>query len=114
MEDGLFVSINPNLQDQRLAMANQFDGMSDKAFSYPEFEKVRTELITTIQQSLTYTDKEFLISIKSLEPKWEIYNFEQFPAVQWKLQNLAKLKETNLKKYHNQLEALKAHLQSTN
>ena len=47
--------------------------MSDKAFSYPEFEKVRTELITTIQQSFTDTDKEFLISIKSLEPKWDIY-----------------------------------------
>jgi predicted nucleotidyltransferase component of viral defense system len=102
--------INPNLQDQRLAMANQFDGMSDKAFSYPEFERVRTELITTIQQSFTDTDKEFLISIKSLEPKWEIYNFEQFPAVQWKLQNLAKLREANSKKYQDQLEALKAHL----
>ena len=105
--------IYPNLQDQRLAMANQFDGMSDESFSYSGYEEVREKLIKTVQHGLTETDKEFLLSVKNLTPRWELYDFEQFPSMQWKLQNLVRLKETNLKKHQDQLEALKTHFWST-
>jgi len=105
--------IHPNLQDQRLAMVNQFDGMSDESFSYSSYEEVREKLIKTVKHGLTETDKEFLVSVKNLEPRWELYDFEQFPAMQWKLQNLVRLKETNLKKHQDQLEALKTHFWGT-
>ena len=102
--------IRPNLQDQRSAMVNQFDGMSDTDFSYEEYEAVRERLIKTIHESLTEKDREFLLSVKSLTPDWSIYDFERFPAVQWKIQNLKKLKETNPQKHQQQYEALKSKL----
>lgn len=97
----------PNFKDQRQAMTNQFSGMSDKVFSYEDFEETRQYLFKTISKSLTKEDKDFLLSFKSCEPDWRIYNFERFPAIQWKLQNLRKLKDTNPKKYNDLFEALK-------
>jgi len=99
--------LQPNLIDQREAMVNQFDGMSSRTFTYEDFEKIRGTLIDTIQQSLTTKDKEFLISFSNLIPDWSIYDFERFPAVQWKLQNLTKLKESNLEKFYAFHTALK-------
>src|SRR5680860_1801974 len=37
----------PNLLDQRSAMANQFEGMSDEPFTYEDFESTRNLLIQT-------------------------------------------------------------------
>lgn len=102
--------IRPNLQDQRLAMINQFEGMSEKPFSYEDFEKTRGRLIETIHSNLTDKDKTFLLSIKNAEPDWSIYDFEKFPAVQWKLQNLQKLKQINPHKHDEQYEALREKL----
>lgn len=100
----------PNLLDQRSALENQFAGMSNMDFSYNDFEKVRAEMITTVHKKLNKTDKDFLLSIKSLKPDWTKYNFENFPAVKWKLQNLQKLKNTNPDKYQKMYDALKKNL----
>lgn len=97
----------PNLLDQRSAMANQFEGMSDEPFTYEDFETTRNLLIQTIHENLTDTDKEFLISFENGIPNWNLYNFEDYPAVQWKLQNLQKLKETNAEKHSAKLKKLK-------
>tara|TARA_R110000868_G_scaffold104453_1_gene287591 strand:- start:242 stop:1150 length:909 start_codon:yes stop_codon:yes gene_type:complete len=102
--------IFPNLQDQRLAMTNQFTGMSRDEFSYTEFERVREKLIQTIHSALTDADKQFLIGFNNAEPDWSIYNFEKFPAVQWKLQHLNKFKTENSEKHAEQLEILKHQL----
>lgn len=103
----LYEILNPNLTDQRHAMENHFDGMSAVPFSYEDFEKTRVELIKTVNESLTEKDKTFLMSVIGLEPNWEIYDFEEFPAVKWKLENLKKLKEANPTKYNELIEALK-------
>lgn len=100
----------PNFLDQRSALENQFAGMSNVDFSYEVYEKVRTELIATIHKKLTKTDKDFLLSVKSLKPDWTKYNFENFPAVKWKLQNLQKLKNTNPVKYQKMYNALEINL----
>lgn len=102
--------IRPNLQDQRQAMTNQFEGMSEDLFSYDDYESIRLQLIETIHARLTEVDKKFLLSVKNLEPDWSLYNFERFPAVQWKLQNLRKLKDSNPDKHREQYEALKDRL----
>ena len=104
--------IRPNLQDQRLAMTNQFEGMSGEPFTYDDYEAVRGHLIETIHARLTETDRKFLLSIKKLEPDWGIYDFERFPAVQWKLLNLRKLKDSNPEKHQEQYEALRDRLNS--
>lgn len=100
----------PNLQDQRQTMENQFTGMSDLPFTYEEFEQTREQLIQTVKNCLTQSDKSFLLSIKNGEPDWSLYDFEHFPAVQWKLQNIRQLKQDNPAKHMAQLEALKKKL----
>ncbi|WP_209406425.1 nucleotidyl transferase AbiEii/AbiGii toxin family protein [Pseudozobellia sp. WGM2] len=102
----------PNLLDQRSAMANQFEGMSDEEFTYEGFETTRNSLIKTIHENLTDSDKEFLLSFENNTPNWNAYKFEDYPAVQWKLQNLQKLKEANPKKHREQLELLKSGLRA--
>ena len=101
----------PNFQDQRQAMDNQFTGMSDVEFTYDDFERTREQLVETVNNSLTAKDKEFLLSVKNCEPDWSIYDFERFPAVQWKLQNLNKLKESKPDKHKQLYEALKEKLE---
>ena len=103
----IHVLLNPNLLDQRRAMVNQFEGMTDEAFTYEDYQVTRSRLVETIQGSLTETDKAFLLSIKSLNPDWSIYDFSQFPGVQWKLQNLQLLKENDPKKHEELCGELK-------
>jgi predicted nucleotidyltransferase component of viral defense system len=102
--------ITPNFQDHRQAMENQFTGMSEEEFLYEDFEATRELLLKVIHENLTDKDKEFLLSVKNVTPDWGIYNFEHFPAVQWKLLNLQKLKTNNPEKHKEQYEALEKKL----
>lgn len=102
--------IGPNYQDQRSAMANQFAGMTFEPFNYEEYESIRESLVNTIRGKLTDEDKRFLLSVKNLTPDWTLYDFERFPSVQWKMQNLIKLKENNPDKHRGQFEALEKKL----
>src|SRR5690554_467891 len=99
--------LQPHLIDQKATMANLFQGMTSEPFSYGDFERNRIRLIETIHQSLTAKDKSFLLSFSNLTPDWRIYDFERFPAVQWKLQNLTKLKTSDLGKFNALNTALK-------
>lgn len=91
--------LTPNLLDQKSAMENQFEGMSKETFTYEDFEQTREQLITTINNALSDKDKAFLLSFESTTPNWTIYDFERFPSVQWKLQNLKNLKSKNPEKH---------------
>ncbi|MBD1262170.1 nucleotidyl transferase AbiEii/AbiGii toxin family protein [Maribacter polysiphoniae] len=99
--------LHPHFIDQRETLINQFDGMSPEPFTYEDFEKNRKELIKTIYQNLTDKDKEFLLSFGEGTPNWAIYDFERFPAVQWKLRNLVKLKNANPEKHEKFVVSLK-------
>ncbi|MEM6812709.1 MAG: nucleotidyl transferase AbiEii/AbiGii toxin family protein [Pseudomonadota bacterium] len=96
----------PNLQDQRQAMENQFTGMSEITFNYDDFEETRRMLIEHIKQSLNDNDKAFLLGFNNTEPDWTYYDFKQFPAVRWKLQNLKKFKDVDPEKYEQQHKKL--------
>jgi hypothetical protein len=91
--------LNPNFQDQRAAMENQFSGMSEEEFSYEEYEAVRVQLVQAIHAGLTQEDKAFLLSVKGLTPDWNKYDFADFPSIKWKLQNLRMLKDQNPDKH---------------
>lgn len=102
-------SISPKLIDQRDAMANQFEGMTDIPFPYHEFEATRERLIADVRNLLTNDDKRFLIGFEKAEPTWEIFEFEYFkayPSVQWKHMNLQKLKSSNPGKLMTEAEKL--------
>lgn len=98
--------VNPNFQDQRSAMENQFAGMTDEDFSYEEYESVRKTLVEIVREKLTDRDRQFLLSVARLKPDWSVYDFERFPSVRWKLHNLQKLKDANPDKFREQYEAL--------
>tara|TARA_Y100000815_G_C13312455_1_gene489105 strand:- start:493 stop:1386 length:894 start_codon:yes stop_codon:yes gene_type:complete len=99
--------LHPNFIDQRKTLLNQFEGMSPEPFTYGDFEKIRKELIKEIHQNLTAEDKEFLLGFGQGTPNWDIYDFERFPAVQWKLHNLINLKNRNPKKHESFVTSLK-------
>jgi predicted nucleotidyltransferase component of viral defense system len=98
--------ISPNFQDQRSTLENHFAGMTVEPFTYEDFENTRERLVRTINTNMTPDDRRFLLSVKGLNPDWEVYDWQRFPAVAWKLQNLRKLKETNHVKYRAQYQML--------
>ena len=102
--------IQPTLIDQRDTLKNHFAGMTEEPFRYDEFEETRRTLIRKIHADLEHADRHFLVSFKEGGPAWTQYgfgDFERFPAVQWKLQNIRKLRSTNPSKHQEQLIALK-------
>lgn len=104
-------SFAPKLLDQRLAIVNQFEGMTNILFTYEDFEQTRAKLITDVRALMTDADKQFLLSFEAGEPMWEGYEFEYFknyPSVQWKLLNLAKLKKSNPSKLQSEVDCLLA------
>lgn len=106
----LFESMNPNLNNQREALNNQFEGMSSTPFTYNEYEQTRLTLIEYINSNLSKRDKEFLVSFEDGEPQWEesdYCNFENYPSIQWKLFNILKLKSNNPDKHKRGVEKLK-------
>lgn len=100
----------PHLQDRRQIFENQFVGMSQEPFSYDQYSETRAQIIQVIQSSLNPGDKQFLIELEKGEPTWRLYDFQQFPAVEWKLMNIRHLKETNIKKHHENVHKLQAQL----
>lgn len=102
--------LSPNHIDQRAALQAQFSGMTLERFTYNDYEETRSTLISTIRASLTARDKEFLLSFVNTTPEWSLYDYELFPAVKWKLQNLTSLKLKNPKKHKEQYRLLQEEL----
>ena len=50
-ERPLHESLAPNLIDQRDALTNQFDGVTDVPFSYEEYEEARAKLMKLKKQN---------------------------------------------------------------
>lgn len=106
----VYESFAPNLIDQKDAMENQFVGMTDIEFTYEQFEQTRSKLISDVNALLTAEDKKFLINFESGNPNWEqskYATFQHYPSIQWKLLNLAKLKNQNPQKLHAAIEKLR-------
>ena len=106
----IYESFAPRLIDQREAMANQFEGMTDIPFTYEEFEETRAKLISDVNGLLTEADKRFLISFEERTPEWDGYEFEYFkdyPSVKWKLVNLGKLAKQNPQKLQTEVDKLR-------
>ena len=109
----LIESLQPNLLDQKQALKNQFQGMSDVPFDYTDFETTRKVLIENVNQNLTDTDREFLISFEFGVPDWGkccAGNLNGYPSIQWKLENIMTLKETNPSKFNEGIEKLRRFL----
>lgn len=103
-------SLQPNSIDQTDALENQFKGMTDVEFSYADYKDARINLINQVNTVLTETDKDFIISFEEGTPDWNkcsAGDLSNYPSVRWKLQNINKLKEINLKKHQQGIVRLK-------
>ena len=108
-------SLKPNLINQQSALENQFTGMTDKPFTYKDYTESRERLIMGVNNLFNTYDKDFIISFENGEPKWEICcagDLSIYPSVQWKLENIRKLKTTNPNKFKAGLSKLEKHLSS--
>jgi len=84
----------PNRKDLKQIYADQFQGMTFVPVSLTELEDTREKLIARINADLTKSEREFLLSIKRMEPKWDLLGIpgiERLPGPQWKLYNLHKM-----------------------
>ena len=102
-------SLQPNLIDQRVALEQEFEGMTYVPFSYADYEATRLELVAKVNALLTDDDKQFLVSFESGEPQWakcSAGDLSAYPSVCWKLQNILKLRETNFAKFSAGVEKL--------
>ncbi|MBL7071438.1 MAG: nucleotidyl transferase AbiEii/AbiGii toxin family protein [Candidatus Omnitrophica bacterium] len=86
--------LEPKLKDVRAVFENEFSGMTSVAVSYADLENARRSLIQQIKEDITKSEREFLLSFKEINPKWDLLgvkNVEDLPAVKWKLSNLRKM-----------------------
>jgi len=100
--------LNPNRIDICVLFNEEFKTMNRKEVNYDTLLETRELLIKTIHESLTDTERKFLISVKSGNPEWTLLNIpgvEKLPGIRWKLMNIQKM---DIKKREKQLDDLKA------
>ena len=86
--------LNPNRQNLQQVFADQFEGMTLDPLPLAALETARERLIEQINRDLTNAEREFLLSMKQLAPRWDLLGIpglERLPGLQWKLYNLRKM-----------------------
>ena len=99
----------PTIHNQKKAFDNQFQGMTNRPFTYADFEAARERLLQEIRTILNDKDKALLLSIKSGNPDWSLSNTAQLhnlPAIKWKLQNIQKFREQDAGQHRVMLQRL--------
>lgn len=102
-------SLHPNRVGHQETLVKQFAGMTKIPFSYNDYEETREKLVDFINSNLTLQDKEFLIAFEAgeeLSRHTEYQEYLRFPSVQWKMQNISKLKMINPAKLKKGIEKL--------
>ena len=99
--------------DLSLAFENEFVGLTQKPVTLAELQHVRLKLKKELPAALTLNQRQFLLGLVAGEPDWELMkcpHLSQLPAIRWKLQNLATLKNSNAHKFVQQAAELRARL----
>jgi predicted nucleotidyltransferase component of viral defense system len=97
----------PKYLDMLRVFENEFKGMTEHPVTYEELLDVRERMVSTISKDLTEQERQFLVSIKSREPQWDLLGIDgidKLPALQWKLTNIKKIPK---EKHTSALEKLK-------
>jgi hypothetical protein len=89
---------------------NEFAGMERVPVTLEELEAARKRLRRELLASLTADHKRFLLGLVEGAPPWEVMrcrHLAELPAIQWKPQNLARLKRSNAAKFQSQSDELR-------
>jgi hypothetical protein len=85
------------LAPARLDITQEFtrglEGMAETAVTLNDLLRTREEFIEELVRKMPDEHRRFLLSVKEGKPEWkllDIPHIEKLPAVQWRLQNLAK------------------------
>lgn len=91
------------------AFEGDFAGMEREPIDLGELQAIRSQLRADLIRSLTENHRRFLLGLVAGAPPWEVMPFPhlpELPAMQWKLQNLAKLRKSNPGKFQMQTHEL--------
>ena len=86
--------LNPTFQDISHQFTVEFEKMTFTPITLDELIHAREELVTKLFSGFTNNEKNFLVSVKSKKPRWDLIEIEHvkdLPAVKWKLLNLDKM-----------------------
>jgi len=89
---------------------NEFVGMTRNPITLAELQGVRSKLKKDLPARLTDRQRQFLVGLVSGAPDWSLMqcpHLKKLPAIQWKLQNLARLNKSNPVKFAHQAEELR-------
>ncbi len=102
--------LSPNLQDFSATYASEFSGMTNVVVDTAELIKIRDHLCKNITSMLSINEKEFLLSLVKMAPKWDLLSLpidiKELPGIKFKLINLENMGDKKRAKYVQQLEAL--------
>lgn len=90
----------------------EFVGMTSQPVTLDELLATRARMLEEVPRALHARHCNFLLSMARGEPEWALLphgHLERLPALQWKLQNLAKLSK-NAAKFQYQHDELEARL----
>jgi len=91
------------------AFENEFAGMERFPVTLAELNEARVRLRRELLVAFTNEQRLFLLSLVAGTPEWALLpipHLAQLPAVQWKLQNLSRLKKSNPSKFKSQADEL--------
>jgi hypothetical protein len=100
---------SPRITPLARAFNAEFNGMTLSPATADDLETARARLITDLRVLLTDRDREFLLSVKKSTPNWMLFahpQAERLPAVQWKLQNIARIAPEKRNAAISRLEAV--------
>jgi hypothetical protein len=99
--------LSPNYLDIKPVFEKEFTGMTLEEVKLEDLIKTRVNLVKSINKLLTGKEREFILSFKKGEPKWELLgleNIKELPAIRWKLQNINKMTAVKHKKAFSKLK----------
>lgn len=103
--------LSPKRRDIEQDYERTFVGMTSKPVELGALLAVREYLVEEMTRTLDSNERQFLLSLVSGNPEWDILgveHLEDLPGIRWKLHNLELLKAKNERRFAEQSELLKS------
>lgn len=98
----------PTELDLQSIFEHEFVGMTNISVAIEDLSQTRRDLVKIFNDSLTQSEKEFLLSIKDGTPDWPKLGLEiavdRLPAIQWKLMNIQKMEKSKRQAAYEKLK----------
>jgi predicted nucleotidyltransferase component of viral defense system len=94
--------LTPALRDIGQEYERTFAGMTSQPVALSDLLATREAMVVDLHAGLDSDDREFLLSVARAEPDWgrtPYAHAKELPALQWKLLNLRKLRDSHAKRF---------------